>query len=203
MVPPCLLQVAGSCGWVPRPNPPRNIYVVATVQARGPRGPPPHVASMIRRAGRHTRSEQPHEREPAGWAESYLFQMADANLSQLLDKASWASPLRQCAGDLLALNLTAAQAQLALVGTSGDAETGQHEELVSGIAHRLPCKSVGCCWDLGPTQSGIETKPQQAGLCAGKEVTKARVTRRRWQLQSLQSHQPPGLQARSPAAPAP
>ena len=98
-------------------------------------------------AARH-RLDAPPPAE-AGWASSYLFGRKDAVLSQALDEASLASPLvTRCTGDLLQLNLTAAEAQLALLGTEGGPPAERAEELVSGIAHRLPCVQAGqqaCC----------------------------------------------------------
>jgi type IV secretory pathway VirB10-like protein len=92
-----------------------------------------------------------------GWAGSYLFQRKDEHLSQLLDHVSWASPLHSCKGDLLTLNLTAAEAEMVLLGNEGEGDGRKADELVSGVAHRLPCRR--CLLFAAECWSGLWTPP--------------------------------------------
>ena len=79
-----------------------------------------------------------------GWAGSFLYSKADAKLTQLIDQTSNASPYRRCAASLAMLNnLTADDAEQRATDNALSS-SATPAQLLSGIAHRLPCKCVPC-----------------------------------------------------------
>lgn len=82
--------------------------------------------------------EAQHAPSAAGWSESYLHKAGDAKLTALLDRTSKASPLMKCTADLHIFKLKADD--LERVNDGAKANRSTLGPLLSGTAHRMPCR---------------------------------------------------------------